>query len=190
MALAGHSMGVCATAFSPDGRRVVTGSFDRTARIWDTRSGRQLLVLKSHRSYMSEAAGTGILILAKDADRLPRRTSSCTQSARKGLMRRSRRRCHSYRGGIGAGPNALRTAESAILGPHTESGDGYDGCDDEMHRRFGLTPSRGESNAGEQAGGSDCRGHPGRPAPAAQAAVYWEEITESRRNHPRPRWAR
>jgi WD40 repeat protein len=34
--LEGHTGGVTSVAFSPDGRRVVTGSYDNTARVWDT----------------------------------------------------------------------------------------------------------------------------------------------------------
>ena len=34
-ALRGHEDGVCSAAFSPDGKRIVTASFDRTARVWD-----------------------------------------------------------------------------------------------------------------------------------------------------------
>jgi WD40 repeat protein len=33
-------------AFSPDGQRIVTGSMDQTARMWDATSGRRLLILK------------------------------------------------------------------------------------------------------------------------------------------------
>ena len=35
-------------AFSPDGQRIVTGSQDRTAKVWDAASGKELLTLKGH----------------------------------------------------------------------------------------------------------------------------------------------
>ena len=35
-------------AFSPDGTRIVTGSEDETARVWDARTGTALLELKGH----------------------------------------------------------------------------------------------------------------------------------------------
>jgi len=42
----GGKIGMHSARFSPDGRRVVTTSFDRTARIWDARTGVPLLVIK------------------------------------------------------------------------------------------------------------------------------------------------
>ncbi len=35
-------------AFSPTGRAIVTGSWDRTAKVWDARIGHALLELKGH----------------------------------------------------------------------------------------------------------------------------------------------
>jgi hypothetical protein len=44
--LRGHLGPVLAVAFSPDGRRVVTGSEDWTAKVWEAATGKQLLTLK------------------------------------------------------------------------------------------------------------------------------------------------
>jgi WD40 repeat protein/serine/threonine protein kinase len=46
--LRGHLDAVKSVAFSPDGQRIVTGSEDHTAKVWDVASGRELLTLKGH----------------------------------------------------------------------------------------------------------------------------------------------
>ena len=46
--LFGHRGVVYAAAFSPDGRRILTASDDRTARIWDAATGAPLAVLAGH----------------------------------------------------------------------------------------------------------------------------------------------
>jgi WD40 repeat protein/TPR repeat protein len=43
--LSGHGDPVASAHYSPDGTRIVTASFDATARIWDARTGAQLAVL-------------------------------------------------------------------------------------------------------------------------------------------------
>ena len=46
--LKGHTGEVTSVSFSPDGSRIVTGSDDRTAKVWDARTGTALLELKGH----------------------------------------------------------------------------------------------------------------------------------------------
>jgi len=46
--LNGHSKPVNSAAFSADGKRVVTASADKTARIWDAENGTEIGVLKGH----------------------------------------------------------------------------------------------------------------------------------------------
>jgi WD40 repeat protein len=44
----GHAGLIRAVAWSPDGRRIVTASEDRTACVWDTHSGKRAAELKGH----------------------------------------------------------------------------------------------------------------------------------------------
>lgn len=46
--LSGHTNSLFALIFSPDTKRIVTASRDRTARVWDTAIGRELLTLYGH----------------------------------------------------------------------------------------------------------------------------------------------
>jgi WD40 repeat protein len=48
--LKGHTDGVSSVCFSPDGKRILTGRGDSTAKVWDTDKGAEVLVLKGHTS--------------------------------------------------------------------------------------------------------------------------------------------
>jgi WD40 repeat protein len=54
--LKGHSGLVGRAAFSPDGKRVVTASFDGTAKVWDADSGQLLKTLTGHKGVVWDAA--------------------------------------------------------------------------------------------------------------------------------------
>jgi WD40 repeat protein/serine/threonine protein kinase len=54
--LRGHRSWVDAVAFSPDSRRIVTGSWDATAKLWDATGGQELLTLKGHTSTVTSVA--------------------------------------------------------------------------------------------------------------------------------------
>jgi WD40 repeat protein len=47
---------VWSVAFSPDGSRIVTGSSDQTARIWDAASAKEIAVLRGHEWTVFSAA--------------------------------------------------------------------------------------------------------------------------------------
>ena len=54
--LYGHTGPVTSAAFSPDGTRILTGSWDRTARVWDARTGTTLFELKGHTGGVNSVA--------------------------------------------------------------------------------------------------------------------------------------
>jgi WD40 repeat protein len=54
--LEGHQGPVVGVAFSSDGERLVSSSWDRTLRLWDAGSGRELAVARGHRGEVSAVA--------------------------------------------------------------------------------------------------------------------------------------
>lgn len=54
--LNGHTKGITSVAFSSDGSCIITGSIDKTARIWDTRSGKCQHELKGVTSTITSVA--------------------------------------------------------------------------------------------------------------------------------------
>jgi WD40 repeat protein/serine/threonine protein kinase len=54
--ITGHADRLRSVAFSPDGRRVLTGSFDNTARVWDAETGQPIVLLSGHTDRVISAA--------------------------------------------------------------------------------------------------------------------------------------
>ncbi len=65
-----HDAGVTDAEFSKDGDRIVTSSFDRTARIWNVKDGSGVAVLKGHQDGLERAMfspdGTQVVSAARD----------------------------------------------------------------------------------------------------------------------------
>jgi dipeptidyl aminopeptidase/acylaminoacyl peptidase len=53
---AGHTAQVLAVAFSPDGRSALSGSGDRTLKLWDVATGKEIRTLAAHSEYVSSVA--------------------------------------------------------------------------------------------------------------------------------------
>jgi dipeptidyl aminopeptidase/acylaminoacyl peptidase len=71
--LKGHQGGVYSASFSPDGERIVTASFDNTARVWDRR-GQMIAELKGHQGRVWDAS------FSRDGERIV--TASFDNTAR------------------------------------------------------------------------------------------------------------
>jgi WD40 repeat protein len=65
---------VYAVAFSPDGARVVTGSGDATAKVWDASNGKLLSSLKGHQASVTAVAFSpdGERVVTASGDRTAR----------------------------------------------------------------------------------------------------------------------
>ena len=50
--LTGHSNWVLSVAYSPDGKHIVSGSDDRTVKVWDAQTGKEVSVLVCHRPFI------------------------------------------------------------------------------------------------------------------------------------------
>jgi len=69
-----HSSIVNKAAFSPDGQRIVTASWDHTARVWNTASGQLVAKLAGHSNFVIHAAFSpdGQHIVTASTDRTSR----------------------------------------------------------------------------------------------------------------------
>ena len=54
--LIGHEALVRGVAFSADGKRIASASWDRTAKVWDAQSGKLLLTLRGHTDRVQSVA--------------------------------------------------------------------------------------------------------------------------------------
>ena len=72
--LHGHSDRIEQVMFDPSGQRVLTGSQDQTARVWDARTGEQLTKLSGHKGFLTTAVFSpdGARVLTTSTDHTAR----------------------------------------------------------------------------------------------------------------------
>jgi WD40 repeat protein len=70
LTLEGHAGNVASVAFNPDGQRIVSGSDDKTVKVWDAATGEETITLKGHTGGVSSVAwspdGTRIVSASDD----------------------------------------------------------------------------------------------------------------------------
>jgi len=71
MTLLGHGDWVGSIAFSPDGKRIISGSGDKTIKVWDAVTGAEVMTLRGHGNMVNSAAFSpdGKRIVSGSADK-------------------------------------------------------------------------------------------------------------------------
>ncbi|MFK8184655.1 MAG: NB-ARC domain-containing protein [Phormidesmis sp.] len=84
--LQGHQNWVCSVVFSPDGTQLVSGSADRTVKVWDVQTGACLQTLEGHQNWVMSVAFSpdGTQLVSGSADRTVKvwdvQTGECLQT--------------------------------------------------------------------------------------------------------------
>jgi WD40 repeat protein len=83
----GHTDSVSSVCFSPDGRQVLTGSSDNTARLWDAATGRQLRRFEGHTDWVRSVCFSpdGRQVLTGSVDKTARLWDAATGQELRGL---------------------------------------------------------------------------------------------------------
>ena len=120
----GHPQGVRCVCFSPDGKQVLTGSDDQTARLWDTATGKELRHFIGHASKVCAVAFSpdGKQVLTGSGDKTARLwdlQSGKELRASPGIPIGSLR---GFLAGRQAGAHRQRGQDGAVVGPAERQG--------------------------------------------------------------------
>jgi WD40 repeat protein len=82
--LLGHTQGCPALAFTPNGKVLVSGSWDKTIRLWDVATGKQMAVLRGHTGhvYCVAISPDGTLLASTGTDRTVRLWDMATRKTK------------------------------------------------------------------------------------------------------------
>lgn len=80
LTLRGHTDVIRSVAISPDGKQIATASHDKTAKVWDATTGRELMTLRGHTDWLMSVAysSDGQRLVTASTDRTARVWDSAT----------------------------------------------------------------------------------------------------------------
>ena len=111
LTLRGHTAGLYRLAFSPDGKRLATASIDKTAKVWDAVTGKELLTLRGHTMDVTGVAFSpdGTRLATSSYDKTAKVWDAATGKERLTLC------CHKhYVMGIAFSPDGTRLATASM----------------------------------------------------------------------------
>jgi chromatin assembly factor 1 subunit B len=163
-----HQEDVYDVAWSPDSRRIVTGSVDNTCIVWDVAKGKDITTLEGHSQFVQgvswDPAGTFLVSQSNDRTvRVYQETTALVRAAQKGAKARRRLQMLMAAGGRSKRPyQCLQVIKTRAI----DDGEG-------------AAPSAAASAADSGAGAGAAASAAAVPAAAAKHHVYLDETVPS-----------